>query len=1003
MEAAAGPRDEKPIEDSEKPPKSTDLEAPPSESEPVPEAPVDAPGEAPVETAEVVPSDKTVSEEGPKPSTEIEDTEGGESPAQEDVAAGNEQPTDDGTLEQPIDLPREGEVAVAEDVSPVEATTPAPDMSPDSSAMPQQQIIDAAGGDDSDDRRVSFAPGTPDPPSRKKKSSKGSKVKKKKNVALPGDLPPEVLAMLEGDLASFGLPPPPPPPPADLSLPSEDPLGLGQSVEVPVESSEPVDPVSLNEDTSDVRQESLVEPPQESKDNMAVPDTVVEELAEKERTHSAVGAENASDDTAAAAPEGAEPDSAPIQEPPTIPDPAREDAPHDDPPVETVEALPPLAETITPEPKKKSSKKKKKSPNKKSEGAFPAGLGIDLPPPIPDLDDILKDLGPPGSWETPKDMPAFDFSPPPPPGEIESAPAGDLIPEPAVTGDDSAAGASPADDVADRDIGKADDAPLDNQEPAASTETEPSPGATGESGSDEAPADDKSELGVGKEDTNEDATGGSLEEVGSPVDSGVELDGASDGADEGGKPENKDSPESVTQLVPDKEEASNGDGLSDAASSIEEDSGSEATSVEDFSAEVLAAEPEVIDVLVEPKEGNGNEPADQASGNSDSAEKVSGETDGPPETVSDGAHGPDDVAAPTADGEQPKEDDGLKEDATPTEKGLAEPQVLATEQAVATGEQASKDEDVAPEVAVEPSDPPAAEEPAVTEEEVKDAAQEDDAAEPAPEAPPSPNLSKTSSHGSSKRTHWERPHTESKLNGVFQNSKVLEKPRGSKRSSGGSKKDEVRIRDRRPRDRDRKESPEEAEARRQRRRERKAKEAAEAEEAERKRMEEERERRIRHEEKKAARLEEKARLIREQAKAAAESRKDEEPDRRRRRGSWRSSDRPGSSRSDAKLVLPTMTVPTWSKFGLGGGESTHGRGQVATASSPSSSRRSNREVDTDVRPSSSSGSKSHRRRHHHSRSEEQRSTRSGEHRSRRSTGEEQRSGGGFLSSLFRRS
>lgn len=896
-----------------------------------------------------------------------------------------------------------------------EPTMDASDPARDPEAGNGTEMVDAPSTTEEhpDDRRVSFAPGTPEPKptARKKKGTKG----KKKRVAVPMDsLPPDVMAMLDG--AFDDLPPPPPPPPPA-------PPAVDECLVAPDEATadSPSDEVSPLEDTA-----KLNSPAAAALDESTQQDTNLDE-APFESEKPLDGFQDGP--TEEAAPELSLPpvdanDSAPLETP-------EADAESDHP--AALPAAPPPPENLSVEEipsRKKSSKSgkdkdrsKKKSKTKSIEAA---GLGIDFLPPVPNLEDIFDHLPPP--------------PPPPPEFDIGEAVQGeyvdvtthegaiDALDQPACAGDVSLA-ADPESENSEDSKPNVPETPSAEAPSAPEVDDEVSPSTEPDkpSKADESPesttlvaAASPADSGVGLEEMEQDPF--STEDA--------KLDGVQDTLDEKDSGEQSgsavDVPEADEKAVEVADEVAE-EALADtpAEEQLAEEPADELPPVEDAPAlepepeehateepvaDAPAAEEPVADAPAAEEPAADAPAAEEPAANGAAVENtiakdlvgdIAADTEAT-NTDSDDAHGED--GAPAAEsGSGPNEEDQLP---PPSEDAPAETTTLDTGASEGCADEASAEPDL--EVVPQSEEPtgPNLDVPGTVEEVVPPEALEVPAAEeqaahetptgsledPEAVAPPSPNLSKGSSHESHRRKadHWERKHADNALKEVLEDTKVLLRSHASKGKEG------VRIADQPRRSRRLSFAAEEDEERRRRRALRKAAATARLVEEERRLIEEEERRRIRHEARKAARkaaAEETARIAREEAEAAARR----EAEIRRRKHRSRDEDRDSHSarpRREAKAVLPVTSVPGLPKaLSLAKGESvhktplirTHGGAYRPASDQPLSPETTRHKRDTlskevlNGRPKgegvegpapSSSGSKTHRRhRHHNSNSE----------------------------------
>ena len=898
-------------------------------------------------------------------------------------------------------------------------------------------------GEQSDERRVSFAPGTPEPKptSRKKKPLKGTKGKKKRNAVPMNEIPPDILAMID---ISMGSPPPPTPElPTEGDAPAGDEVFIG--AEVPTEGGGSGNPPVAEEEVEDPSPEqdsnldqSSAAPPEH--ETLPAADEKSDEPAPEEQTASdePLPADLATTNAVAE-----------TTDPPQSP---QEDGTPQDPPASTEEAgaavvaeapkedsiftfsIPPVAEELAFEkPSKKKGSKSGRDKSKKvgSKGVskqlppLPAGLGIDIgDPTLLDIDDLLKDIPLPDGHvaappEDSKDVEAVSEEHDPP-----SAPEADA------SGDDPGEIQHEMDVKIEKAESKSSEIPMDepnadkeglntvdgDAEAIMSAEDQPAADkpATADPGS--SPADSGVEFedidkNIEVDDSPKVVEGQSIESL--DEDEEEELVGAHGSPpfeDEAPKDENLDT---ETEQTLDEDAADTKGGPSD-----DEDGDTSELIPEDMSEEQLPvetdstvdgeapADPTSDETAVKEVETESLEPKTKEDGTIDDA--VEGEDNIVDEEIQSqepGIKGHD--ASPSDDKpDEPEPDDHLDESKSPESESVAcgptvsEPDMVSEEPSAPETDAILEDfegaapepeallEEVVPEGAM-----PAGEDVLVDAPALEDSAPAD--GEPNVEAPPSPNLSKTSSSGSRKHKtdHWERKHADNNLKSAFEDSVVLQKSK-----KGG--KEEVRVKDRARKSRHTS-STEEDEARRRRRVLRKEEEARRAVEEEQRRFDEDKARRIRQDERRAARkadeeVEEKIKRLNEEKESIRRQREDEA---KRRRHRERDREAP-SPRKEAKdpgpaLKLPSLPLPK--ALGFANGQSYHGKSTryAEDVAAPAPSRHKDeapspelpKESSKDTaRPSSSSGSKSHHRRHHSHRSEGERSSRShgdSEHRSRR--------------------
>ncbi|KAK3696866.1 hypothetical protein LTR37_017772 [Vermiconidia calcicola] len=856
-------------------------------------------------------------------------------------------------------------------------------------------VLDEEHGDE---RRVSFAPGTPEPKptSRKKKSTKGTKGKKKK-VAVPIDeLPPNVLAMVDSAFLNDAQVPVPEVP-TKGDMPTEDVTEVRTSVGEGTEEKPQEDQIltePLNED-SGAGPEGQTDPNEGDATISETPaDVPADEIGEEQPPL-----------VVEPLAEGEQTEVVDVVDVPTMDPPAPLDADTEGTPADTTVADPDPDPIEMPAPekssKKKASKSKKKSSKTTSKGSPPAGLGVDFPPvpAIPSLDDILKDLDTPPTVEgvqAPEELaPTLEADvivdgqqdgavAIPDVEEEASAPSPTDLEDAKIEAEQLAA--SEAQDAESHDaeaVGADEDVMSDAPDQAVEADlvSEPFDGTTDdlvvvveESHDVE---DDSAVVVVVVEEQPQDVDPEvSAESSVSPVDSGVE-----------------------TELTP-KEDAASGDSEASASEHAEVTPGEivdEAATDAVLDDAALVDEPdqrskELPEDLGEPTEtgsavaeGSPDEslPAqdltpelDPAAGETEDLEGSTSEatTESLPETaveqqaelieqdepVADVAAtvpavSEVEVAAEIPDDAPPEDLPSTEEPANASPEG--DPLVAAVDADPPTSpindgaEAGVKEVEVVAETPEDAPPDPTADEPAGAAPEIESVADpaaspaeegvEDETKEPEPTpvAPPSPTLSKSSSHGSHKHKadHWERKHADNPLKEVLEDSHVLQRPHGSKGKRG---LEEVRIKERHRKPRS---TTEEDEERRRRRRERKAEEAAQALEEGKRREREDRERRIRHEERKAARAEEKAKAIRAEAEAAYK--RDEEARHRRHREHDRDRVKPRcESNRNTKSSPPSGPIPLLAKgLGIGKGESVHGEPLIRTHSGgyrPAKERRS---------------------------------------------------------------
>ena len=953
--------------------------------------------------------------------------------------------------------PDNGEVLIVDEAEVVQSGPP-PETMRDPSELPpvsestmEPEIIDDAQSDDHvDERRVSFAPGTPEPKPtpRKKKAAKGTKNKKKR-IAVPLDeVPADILAMIDDNFDGILLPPPPPPPPAP-EIPGESdnlpPADVAEIQPIEGEQNEPLpdgdsssDPVQADEPKSQLEpsaegivDESTLPEGQESDDLPPLDLLPPNDLGDKSVPPDETQAEEPSQDPIDTG------DVTAVSDPPQLD------------PIFTSSVPPDGAEPEKPAKKKSSKsskdKSKKKSSKSRSKESSPppplAGLGIDVgPPPVSDIDDLTKDI-PPVLEDVPAQSPGGDPDAPPPSSETEAL--GEDVKE--TPNEDSVP--APSEPVVP-------DAPLETTEETQVVEDSPPEQTDDVEDNGQAPEQsDDAKLGVETpEPTCEEAEGQDqpkAELVSSPTDSGIAFEDAEKASPDGG--EEVSSPV-VESLEVEKVDLPNGDEEAD----VSKDGETSATDVEPSTEDAPEAAPEATPKgESQPSEDQStteSEPVTVEEGGEQSSSGEAGGSEPAAESKEDTAV--QDAPAESAVEESAEIDSGGQEvapaeegDSSPPDEPQSEPKVKGDE--VQPEEPAPEPvsevklddvqpEEPQPEAKVEDAEPqlpqpdPPAEEvepeaPKSTDEVIVDDAavldtpvpeektMTDDG--PGPEAPPSPNLSKTSSSGSreSKNARWERKHKENALKDVFEDSsRVLA------RSKGG-KEEIVRVKGRSQKSR-RLSSAEEDEARRRRRALRKAEEAARLVEEEKRKLEEEKERRTRREERRAARkaeaeVEEKIKRLREEADMIRASRGEDEARRKRHRDRDRNRE-PAAPHRETKDAGPLLKLPSLPKvLGLTNGESYTGsrpnrQSRELQTAGPSKNREEaipreppqETPKEESTRPSSSSGSKSHHRHRHHHRTESDRPSRSrrdSDHRPLRPVVEERSKS--FLGSLLRRS
>lgn len=799
-------------------------------------------------------------------------------------------------------------------------------------------------GEHAEDRKVSFAPGTPEPKPthRKKKSTKGSKGKKKRSAAPVSDVSPDVQALI--DSALDDIPPPPPDPPTssepEVSAETEQ-QGLDDA---PIESI----PVTETPDTEEINIAEVDDGSTEPDMEVATQEQEVIHEQSLEISKAVEGV--ASSDDVAPPPANTEPTNAVPVEPLPGEDSALEpESVIAEPPAPPL--LPPLEEK---ESRKRSSKKSSKKKGSKTESkeasAPPSGLGIDLPedPPTVFIDepgDVAEGIATENKDDVPVDPPTVE----------EESKQPEHIPE---------GGHNILEDTAAHDD--------------VTGESEQSDKAIGEGETEDSSPDTKDEVVADAEPLIDDATPEvdannegvektTADDALSPADSGVvfeeeERDGsvseeAIDDADDARPPESESGetepvvsevsehldddpaeqdaiPEgdiatdiTADSLVPDEEDIAidnkveppggtgddaeahsadpgvggtegdvskdehtdlaGNDATADAEISLTEDRGLSDESIPEATNPLAEKEQESAEPEPERNAENGGDLAEADGSNRGPAEQPATDDAADSPSGSTASEKIDELAAADASADvggeaAPHEASpagGETEEAVVVEKAADEEssveetnaEAIADEGPAVEGTASVPDAGASEQVPGE-AEPPS--EPAGTE------AQDDGVApDEQPPAPPSPILSKTSSHGSHKSTHWDRPHTANRLKEVFEAPVALKRPHGHRTGS----KDEVVHRGERKHRRHR--SSEEDKERRERRRlEKKKAEAARALEQEMRKAEEDERRRARHEARRAARKaaeEEVAKIARDEARKAAE--RDAERRRKRRR------------------------------------------------------------------------------------------------------------------------
>jgi hypothetical protein len=946
--------------------------------------------------------------------------------------------------------PDNGEIVILDEGEAVQSgspleTVPEPsELPPQSESAMDPEVADDTQSDEHvDERRVSFAPGTPEPKptARKKKAAKGAKGKKKR-IAVPLDeVPADIFAMID---SSFdGIPPPPPPPAPEVpgesnDLPPAD-VTEDQSIEreqdgLLPEGDASSDPLQLDDPKSEfeLSNEGIVDVPTlpESQGGDDLPP--LDSLPPNDVDEKSISPD---------ATQGEEPSQDPIDigDGTVVPD-----LPQQDPvftfsiPPDGVEPEKPSTKKGSKSSKDKSKKKSSKSRSKESSPP-PAGLGIDVGPlPVPEIDDLPQDI-PPVLDDTlassHQSEPDAENAATPPPASSETE----------VQGEDSK------------------DAPSEDQEPALSdplASDAPSRDANENDEGSQVQADppiqqidsveDKNEVQEQSGDANpdlvtpnpsgEDPEGqdqSTVDVVSSPTDSGVEFEDVEKSLPGGGEEtsspvletsevEQIELPKGDEEETPSKDEQASTPDLESSNENAQTEEAGELQEIVSPTDETSNdAEPESGPQPAEPSDDLPTTEVEAVAVTEDSAEppsndvaEIQPETENKEETLVQDASavsGVDEsneidsssanIASP-GEGEsnppdelEPEPVSEVKPDDVEPEE--PQPEVKAQEMEAETPQPDRSVEEVEPDLA-KAIDEAIVDEVAVLDDPVPDeqAIVEDG---PGPEAPPSPNLSKTSSSGSrkSKAAHWERKHEGNVLKEVFEDSsKVLA------RSKGG--KDQVRIRGHAHKSR-RLSSTEEDEARRRRRVLRKAEEAARLAEEERRKLEEDKQRRIRRDEKRAARkaeaeVQEKIKRLREEANKIRASGGDDEAQRKRHRDRERE---PTSSHREVKDAGPSLKLPFQAlpkALGLVSGQSYKGRQDrhmEELQAAPSKHREEtiprepakDKPKEESTRLSSSSGSKSHHKHRHHHRSEgdrPSRTSRESDHRPRRPVIEEER-------------
>lgn len=886
-----------------------------------------------------------------------------------------------------------------------------------------------------DERRVSFAPGTPEPKPtpRKKKTPRGTKGKKKR-IAVPLDeVPPDILAMIDG---SFGDPPPPVP---EVPQESDAQAETGGSQLPELEVGRIIDdPLPEKGTTSSFSSPEGAETEPSTGDKMDVPvldeRLVVDDQPPAEPGHSEIVEEKP------IPLESTEPDDEqqePLESDSDGGDAKVADLPKEESLAVVLEPAPSTDEAALERPSKKKGSKsskdksKKKSAKSKSEDSSPplSGLGIDVSPPsIPENDDSLKDSPPldeevsvlPGNQpidtkvqhETSKEAESEDRSPvassePEPDTLVESKDESGSESQPGTTlnvdgGEDKSTESVLDDDLAAKDC-------------SSSLETDTGPLAVVQDqidGNDESKTDSApspTDSGVEFEDVQKDVAN---EEDSKSV-SGDEVE--EDCIESPCIEKELQNSSGMPSPTPDEAEKTSSDTVDINEDEVKLEETASETILPVLEDEALPERTLLPPSLPEEKPENGGDEgggegisnvaelqSSQQSESNDLEERevetktVDLDLDLPepeptseplsseePEAVSEKIE-PEIFPSETAADEIAPEESLLGTTSQEIEPKMPEPEAIG--EGVVLDVPKSIDDPVIDEVGVEASS---------ADEEVGPAEEE-----PAPEGPPSPNLSKTSSNGSRKHKadHWERKHADNVLKGAFEdNTIVLQKSK-----KGG--KEEVRVKDRTRKSR-RLSSTEEDDAWRRRRALRKEEDARRLMEEEQRKLAEDKARRIRRDDRRSARkaeaeVEEKIKRLRAEEEHLLKQ-KDEEARRRRHRD--RDRDR-GSEPSQkevkhtgAALKLPSLTLPK--ALGLANGQSYHGRPvryteepPVASASRPKENEAALHESRKDAskeetaRPSSSNGGKSQHRHRHHQRPEGDRSSRchkDSDHRPRR--------------------
>ena len=636
-----------------------------------------------------------------------------------------------------------------------------------------------------DDRRVSFAPGTPEPKptQRKKKSAKGTKGKRKR-VAVPIDsLPPEVVAMIDG--AFEELPPPPPPPPVSAEEDSSEKESVNEDADHDEPSSEPqVETVAISSDV-----------PVETVDAEDAPG---DNIANADQPASGNGEEIRQDDTSVDEPHVQdEPVEGDIKKGPDDIEAVQQDEPELEPTAADHEvsekdtkdaptdqsdfdfsAIPPA--TSDPQATEKSSKKKRskggkdKSKEKGSKNQIrqpseppPIGLGIDgSTPAVPDIDDILMNIPPPPavenaeiSTETPAQEGAgVDACPEEKQSDIgaEAAPLSDEA-LPAATEDALAAehgnslatatdapGVDSTTEIVNDDEGQSTTAPGDSSEvdqPAESQKpAEPADGGDGDSKEESScsPADSGGEFG---EDGNKDEVeGDKVNESDIVPEENVEKVESLSLADEPGQ---TPSLEADGEENPDDVEASSEQDTISAGEELSADS-----TQDQLAEEIIVVEaPTSAEGDQNSSEKNGEDgtpPADQESqepassevppdgestGSAEHENNDTSDNSGPPESEDTAPKDALSEEAPVT--EEPS--DAAAEDAQADDVVADEPSGDAAADDVATTEEATSNEDLAEKTVDETTEKDASPEDATPEQEIQEAAIDEEP--PVDEAP----------------------------------------------------------------------------------------------------------------------------------------------------------------------------------------------------------------------------------------------------------------------------